>query len=57
MQKRPVARPLEDYAAAYPDRDQAMVAAYRCGVYSMQAIGDYFGVGRSTVSRAVKRDE
>lgn len=34
-----------------------MAAAYRTGDYSMQAIADFFGVGRMTVSRAVKRAE
>ncbi|MES9901317.1 MAG: transposase [Sedimenticola sp.] len=56
-QRRMPARPLEVYAAEYPERDFAIVAAYRSGGYSMQAIGDYFGVGRSTVSRVVKRYE
>jgi putative transposase len=56
-QKRSVARPLEAYAAVYPERDRAMAEAYRSGAYSMQAIGDHFGVGRSTVGRAVKRSE
>jgi len=34
-----------------------MAEAYKSGAYSMQAIGDHFGVDRSTVSRAVKRYE
>ncbi len=56
-QRRPVAPALESYAATYPDRDRAMAEAYKSGAYSMPAIGDHFGVGRSTVSRAVKRYE
>ena len=56
-QKRPVAKPLSVFAARYAERDQAMAAAYRTGAYSMQAIADHFGVGRMTVSRAVKRAE
>jgi len=56
-QQRPVAPTLESYAATYPERDRAMAEAYKSGFYSMQVIGDHFGVGRSTVSRAVKRYE
>ena len=56
-QRRGVAKPLSEFAARYAERNRAMAAAYRTGAYSMQAIADYFGVGRMTVSRAVKRDE
>ena len=56
-QRRSVAKPLEYYVERHPDRDQAIVAAYRTGAYSMQAIADHFGIGRMTVSRAVKRFE
>jgi len=49
--------PLEYYAERHPDRDQAIAMAYRTGAYSMQAIADHFGIGRMTVSRAVKRFE
>jgi hypothetical protein len=56
-QRRPVAKPLSVFAARFAERDQAMAAAYRSGAYSMQAIADHFGVGRMTVSRAVKRAE
>ena len=41
----------------YGDRDQAIEQEYRTGAYSMQAIAEHFGVGRMTVSRAVKRYE
>ena len=51
------ARPLNEYAARYSDRDQALAAAYRTGAYSMQAIAEHFGVSRMTVSRAVKNHE
>lgn len=54
-QWRRMARPLADYAEQFPDRDRAMAEAYRTGAYSMQAIADHFGVGRTTVSRAVKK--
>lgn len=56
-QHRPVAKPLDYYAARCSERDRAIAEAYRSGAYSMQAIADHFGVGRMTVSRAVKRHE
>ncbi len=61
-QRRPIAKPLSAFSSRYADRDcadrdRAMTAAYRTGAYSMQAIADQFGVGRMTVSRAVKREE
>lgn len=54
-QRRRVARPLSAYASRFSDRDRAMAEAYRSGGYSMQAIADHFGVGRMTVSRAIKK--
>ena len=56
-QVRPVTMPLKEYAARNPNRDHAMAEAYRSGAYSMQAIGRFFGVGRMTVSRAVRKHE
>lgn len=56
-QRRAVPIPLADFAVCYRERDQAMAAAYRTGDYSMQAIADFFGVGRMTVSRAVRQAE
>ena len=55
VQQRPLARPLAEYQWQYSDRREAMAAAYRTGDYSLQQIGDFFGVHYSTVSRAVKR--
>jgi putative transposase len=56
-QRRPVERTLAYYAERYSSRDRAMAEAYGSGAYSMQEIGAYFGVGRMTVSRAVKKHE
>jgi putative transposase len=56
-QKRPVARRLAHYADQFASRDRAMAEAYRSGAYSMGEIAAHFGVGRMTVSRAVKRFE
>jgi len=57
QQRRAVAPPLSVYAARDGERDRAIAAAYRSGAYSMLEIADHFGVGRMTVSRAVKREE
>jgi putative transposase len=56
-QKRPVARELAYYADRFAPRDLAIAEAYRSGAYSMGEIAAHFGVGRMTVSRAVKRFE
>jgi hypothetical protein len=56
-QCRALAKPLDDDASSVPDRDSAIVAAFRSGACSMQAIAEHFGVGRMTVSRAVRRRE
>ena len=53
----PLANPLDYYASRHPDRDRALVEAYRTGAYSMQTIAEYFGVSRMTVSRAVNHNE
>ena len=56
-QRRALAKPLDDYASGYADRDTAIVKAYRTGTYSMQAIAEHFGVSRTTVSWAVNNNE
>ncbi|MFN2203562.1 MAG: helix-turn-helix domain-containing protein, partial [Caldilineaceae bacterium] len=56
-QRRPLAKPLADFARRYPDRREAMAWAFQTGVYTLQEIADYFGVHYSTVSRAVRRLE
>jgi putative transposase len=54
---RASAKPLADDASRVPDRDSAIVAAFRSGAYSMQAIAEHVGVSRMTVGRAVRRRE
>ncbi|MCB1734865.1 MAG: hypothetical protein KDI89_06780, partial [Gammaproteobacteria bacterium] len=46
---------LQELAAAYTDRNMAIVAAYRTGAYSYQQIADFFKIHLSTVGRAVRR--
>lgn len=56
-QRRTAVKPLSYYTERYSEPDRAIAEAYRTGAYSMQAIADYFHIGRMTVSRAVKRYE
>ena len=56
-QKRPVAKPLGYYREKYPERDVAITIAYQSGGYSMEVIGDFFGLHYSRVSRIIKNRE
>jgi putative transposase len=56
-QRRPLAKPLADFARHYPVQREAMAQAFQAGVYSMQEIADFFGVHYSIVSRTVRRLE
>jgi hypothetical protein len=54
--RRPRAQPLEDYARVHPGRNRAIAAAYASGGYTMQQIGDYFGIHYSRVSKIVRAE-
>ncbi len=54
-QRRPLPNPLHDYAEMYPDRDEAIAAAYASGGYTLKAIGEYFGLHYAQISRIVRR--
>ena len=54
LQKQSPPKPLEYYEARFPDRKTAMAKAYLSGHYTLQAVGQHFGVSYATVSRAVK---
>ena len=56
-QRRQPAQPLESYAKKYQDRDQAIVMAYQSGGHNQKAIGDFFGLHYSRVSRIVAKQE
>jgi hypothetical protein len=45
---------LPEYDRAHADRDQAIKAAYASGGYTMRAIGDYFGLHHSRISKIVR---
>lgn len=53
-QRRPPALSLERYERDHADRDEAIVAAYASGGYSMKAIGEHFGLHHSMISRIVR---
>jgi REP element-mobilizing transposase RayT len=55
--RRTLAHSLYEYAAMYPDRNEAMARAYISTAYSMREIGDFFGLSEKTVSRAVREWE
>ncbi|MBR9883446.1 MAG: transposase [Oceanospirillales bacterium] len=54
IQKRPLAKPLKYYIDSTPSRNEAIAQAYASGGYSMKAIGDFFGLHYSRVSRIIK---
>lgn len=54
-QHRPVPRTIAEYLDETGDRNQAIVAAFASGGYTLQVIGDYFDLHYSRVSRIVSR--
>lgn len=56
-QRRALARTLEEYAAEFTLRDQAMAAAYRSTAFTMSQIAAHFGVSLRTVCRAIAKEE
>jgi len=54
-QKRPPAPPLEELAARYEDRNQAIVAAYATGEYSYQQIADFYGLHFTTIGKILRK--
>ncbi len=57
IQRRLSTMSLEQYKKTFECRDEAMARAYHSTAFSMTEIGQYFGVGDKTVSRAVRRFE
>jgi len=54
LQKRAVAHSLVDYERKYRNRNDAIVAAYSSGGYTLKELGEYFDRHYSTISRIVK---
>lgn len=57
VQRRLLAKTLDEYKAVFVDRDEAMFRAYESTAFTMVEIGAHFGVSYQTVSRAVKHHE
>jgi putative transposase len=57
LHKRPVAKPLADYARKHKTRDEAIMAAYCSGGYNQKQIADYFELHYSRVSKIIKNVE
>jgi len=53
-QRRKKVKSLEYYAKHTRNRNEAMMAAFSSGGYSMKDLGDYFGLHYSWVSRVIK---
>lgn len=54
-QRRPPAPALADISANHPDRNTAILVAYRTGAYSYREIAEHFGIHLATVGRVVRR--
>jgi hypothetical protein len=53
-QKQSPPTPLSYYEGQYSVQKRAMAEAYCSGHYTLQQVGEHFGVSYATVSRAVK---
>lgn len=56
-QKQATPKPIAYFAGRHKIRDAGMAQAYLSGHYTLEQVGEYFGVSYATVSRAVKRAE
>jgi transposase len=54
-QRRPPAATLAAIEARYPERDDAIVAAYKTGSYGYRQIAEHLGVHLATVGRIAGR--
>ncbi|MEH6517315.1 MAG: transposase [Halioglobus sp.] len=57
VQKTAIAKPLAYYRDNYSDENTAIAMAYGSGDFTLEAVGVFFGKGRSTVSRKVRAYE
>jgi REP element-mobilizing transposase RayT len=56
-QKQAPVKPLPYFAERYKTRNKSMAQAYLSGHYTLEQVGEHFGVSYATVSRAVKQTE
>ena len=54
IQKRPVAKSIQEYEKVSNSRDEAIVKAYASGAYSYQELGDYFGLHFTRIGKIVR---
>jgi len=54
LQRNLPVKSLQEIAAEYPERNDAIIAAYATGAYSYSRIGDFFGLYFTTVGRIVR---
>lgn len=52
-QRRSLPRPIEYYESRAKERDEAIIAAYASGGYTLKDLGEYFHLHYSRVSRIV----
>ncbi len=56
-QKQAPAKPIAYFAERYKTRNEGMAQAYLSGHYTLEQVGEHFGVSYATVSRAVRQVE
>jgi hypothetical protein len=54
IQKRSIAKSLQEYEKMSRIRDEAIVMAYASGAYSYQMLGDYFGLHFTRIGNIVR---
>ena len=54
IQKRPVAKSIQEYERLSNSRDEAIIKAYASGAYSYQELGDYFGLHFTRIGKIVR---
>lgn len=57
QQKRPIAKPLSEIAGEHPDRNAAIIAAYKTGQYSQREIGEFYRLHPTTVGVIVRENK
>ena len=54
IQKRPIAKAIQEYERLSNSRDEAIIKAYASGAYSYQELGDYFGLHFTRIGKIVR---
>jgi REP element-mobilizing transposase RayT len=56
LQRRALAKPLTEYRNMHPERNQAIIAAYASGAYTMAEIAQEFQLHYTSISRIIKSE-